>query len=256
MGRVIGFLYGLICYAIFFGSFLYAIGFVGNIFVPKSIDTGITGPFGTALMTNIMLLAIFAIHHSVMARRGFKKVWTKIVPESVERSTYVLLTSAALILLYWQWRPMGEVIWDVTSPAAQMVIQALFWGGFGLVLLATFLIDHFDLFGLRQVTRLLQGKPYEAPKFTDPALYKVIRHPLYLGLVTAFWATPTMTMGHLLFAVCTTAYTLVGILLEERDLVADHGDKYVQYRKQVPMLIPFMKFGSSGVPQTAEVRED
>jgi len=241
VNRVIAFLYGALCYLFFFVTFLYAIGFVGNLVVPKSIDSGLAVSYGQAILVNIVLLLIFAVQHSVMARPAFKQWWTKYVPPTIERSTYVLFSSLALILLYWLWQPMPDVIWHVDNRTGQYVLWALFWAGWVLVLVSTFLISHFDLFGLRQVYLNLKNRPYTPPQFTDPLLYRVVRHPLMLGFIIAFWATPHMTAGHLLFSIGTTAYILVALQLEERDLVAHHGEAYKEYRKRVSMLIPIPK---------------
>lgn len=241
MSRVLSFAYGAIAYAIFFGTFLYAIGFVGNLVVPKSIDSAAEGPLGTAMLVNVLLLGVFAVQHSVMARPGFKSWWTRIVPVHVERSTFVLFASLALILLFWQWRPMGGIVWDVSDPVARAALYAAFAFGWGLVLVSTFLINHFDLFGLRQVWLHLRGKPYTPLAFATPGPYRLVRHPLYLGFIFGMWATPTMTAAHLLFAIGTAAYILVAIQLEERDLVAVHGERYRAYRRQVSMIVPVPK---------------
>jgi protein-S-isoprenylcysteine O-methyltransferase Ste14 len=238
MGRAFAYLYGLACYVLFLATFLYAIGFVGNFVVPKSIDSGVAGAFGASLFINAILLGIFAIQHSVMARPGFKAVWTRIVPKSVERSTYVLLASLALILLFSQWRPMPDIVWHVDNELGRMLVWALFALGWLIVLASTFLINHFDLFGLRQVHMNMQGVPYTELKFRIVYFYRFVRHPLYLGFMIAFWSTPTMTVGHLVFALATTAYIFIAIQLEERDLVRFHGQDYVEYRKRVSMILP------------------
>ena len=231
--------YGVLCYILFLLTFLYAIGFVGNIVVPKSIDYGgAAGSMTEALIVNVILLGLFAIQHSVMARQGFKRWWTRFVPAYAERSTYVLLTTLVLILLFWQWRPITDVVWQVSNPLGAGILLAIFWIGWAIVLLATFLINHFDLFGLEQVYTYWQGNMVQPPSFKTPLLYKLVRHPLYFGFMLAFWATPTMTVGHLLFAIATTGYIIIGTLLEERDLVAFYGQTYVEYRRRVSMIIP------------------
>ena len=236
--RIAVFLYGLVSYLIFFGTFLYAAGFVGNLFVPKSIDSEPQTSLPRALLINVLLLGTFAVQHSLMARPFFKERWTKIVPKEAERSTYVLFSSLALILMFWQWQPMGGVIWDVQDPVSRGLLLSLFGFGWLLVLASTFLINHFDLFGLRQVTLHLLGKEYTRLPFKTPGLYKFVRHPLYVGWLFTFWATPTMTAAHLVFALATTAYILIAIQWEERDLVGEHGRVYENYRRSVPMLIP------------------
>lgn len=241
MGRILAFVYGVVCYLVFFGTFLYAIGFVGGLVVPKSINTGELAAFSTALWINALLLGLFAIQHSVMARPGFKKWWTKLIPQPVERSTYVLLASLALILLFWQWRPMVDVVWNVENTVGRYALWTLFWIGWATVLTGTFLINHFDLFGLRQVYLYQKRKDYTEVGFNTPFLYKIVRHPIMLGFIIAFWATPRMTVGHLVFALATTAYILIAIQLEERDIVGAHGTAYEDYRKKVSMILPLPK---------------
>src|SRR5262245_1548810 len=241
IGRFIAFLYGAACYSAFFGTFLYAVGFISNLLVPKSIDTGAEVPLAEALVVNLLLMSVFAVQHSVMARKGFKQWWTQYVPKSVERSTYVLFSSLALMLLFWQWRPIPAVVWQIADPQLAMVATGLSHLGWLLVLSSTFLINHFELFGLHQVANNLAGRPMPAARFRTPLFYKIVRHPLYLGFIIAFWATPTMTIGHLLFAAVTTTYILVAIQLEERDLIALFGDEYRRYKARVWMLVPWRK---------------
>jgi protein-S-isoprenylcysteine O-methyltransferase Ste14 len=241
MKRLIVFLYGVISYIFFLGTFLYAIGFVGNMVVPKSIDSGMTSSLGSALFINALLLGLFAIQHTIMARPGFKRAWTKIIPQAMERSTFVLVTNLIFCLMFWQWRPLPEIVWQVESSAGVMILNILFWAGFGIVLLSTYIIDHFELFGLKQVTNYLLKKDTKPPIFTEKFLYKMVRHPLMLGFLIAFWATPTLTVGHLFFSIMTTGYIFVGIAFEERDLKTYHGESYRDYSSRVPMVIPFLK---------------
>jgi len=240
MKRILTLAYGALSYAIFFVTYLYAIGFIGNVAVPKSLDSAATDPWPTALAIDLGLLALFAIQHSVMARQGFKRLLTRIIPAAIERSTYVLASSLALLLLFWQWRPLGGVVWDLQNEAGRAVLYGGFAFGWTLVLIATFMINHFDLFGLRQTWRAFRGQPQAALPFATPLLYRVVRHPLYVGWFFAFWCTPAMTVTHLLFAVMATAYILVAIQLEERDLMRAHPE-YAEYRRQVPMLVPALR---------------
>lgn len=241
MSRIAALLYGAVCYAVFFGTFLYAVGFLANVGVPKSIDSGPAGPTGFALLVNAGLLALFAVQHSGMARPGFKKVWTRVVPRPVERSTYVLLSSLALIALFAFWQPLPGSVWNVTHPVGRAVLYALFLGGVATVLYTTFLIDHFDLFGLRQVVLYFRGIRYTEKRIVTPSLYRHIRHPLYVGWFITFWATPAMSVGHLILALGTTAYILAAIPLEERDLIHFHGEKYRQYRDATPRFVPALR---------------
>jgi protein-S-isoprenylcysteine O-methyltransferase Ste14 len=249
MSRILALGYGVASYLVFLASFLYAVGFIGNLLVPKSIDSGASAPLPAALLVDTVLLLLFAVPHSVMARPAFKRWWTKFVPPPVERSTYVLQSSLLLGLLFWKWRPIPAVVWDVGHPAGRWLLQAVFWAGWTVVLASTFLIDHFDLFGLRQVHLHASGREYTPPAFRTPGLYRYVRHPLMSGFLLAFWATPTMTAGHLLFAAATTGYILIALQLEERDLAGYHGDRYRAYRKQVGMLFPLPRGSKSSLPE-------
>ena len=238
MRRFIAFAFGVVCYGIFFLTFLYLIGFLSNLVVPKTIDIGPPAGFATSLIINVGLIALFGLQHTIMARPAFKEKWTRFVPRHVERSTYVLLSSLLLILLFWQWRPMTTVIWSVESSLGSAILWAVFFGGILLVLAATFVIDHFDLFGLRQVWLKLVDRPYTHLPFSVTWFYKFVRHPLYVGWIMSFWGGPVMTLGHLVFAVGMTGYILIAVRYEERDLVKYFGDDYARYREEVPMLIP------------------
>jgi protein-S-isoprenylcysteine O-methyltransferase Ste14 len=241
MLKFMAFLYGLVAYFAFFATILYAIGFASGLVVPKTIDTGPDASAAEALAVNLLLMSLFAVQHSVMARKQFKQWWTQYVPKPVERSTYVLLASLTLVLLFWQWRPMPAIVWRIDEPDIAVTIATLSLVGWVIVFTSTFLINHFELFGLHQVASNLTGREMPTPRFRTPLYYKFVRHPIYLGFIIAFWAAPTMTAGHLLFAAVTTAYIFVGILLEERDLIEMFGDDYRHYRKRVSMLLPWRK---------------
>ena len=245
MARIMALLYGSSVYLFFLVTFLYTIGFVEGIPGIKAIDTGPTGGIWTSLTVDVLLLGVFAVQHSVMARRGFKRWWTGFVPHAVERSTYVLAASLAVALLLWQWRPIPSIVWAVDNPSGRILLYLISALGWGTLLTSTFLINHFELFGLQQVVNYWRGARAEPAAFKTPALYKYVRHPLYLGFILAFWATPRMTQGHLLFAAATTAYIFVGIFFEERDLIAHFGDEYRRYRQRVPMILPYRRRGTN-----------
>jgi methanethiol S-methyltransferase len=249
MKRAAFLLYGLGAYAVFFVTFLYAIGFVEGAFVPRAIDAG--GPaagLGTAVLVNVLLLSLFAVQHSVMARRGFKEVWTRVVPKAIERSTYVLLASLCLDALFWYWHPIPLVIWQLEAPLLRGLVVGVSLLGWGIVLVSTFLINHFDLFGLRQVFYAARGAPVPPHQFRTPMLYRLVRHPIYMGFIIAFWFTPTMTVGHMLFAAVTLAYIVVAVQFEERDLVREYGERYKAYRRQVRGLVPLPRSATSSSP--------
>jgi len=254
MNRIIAFSYGTLSYLVFLATFLYAVAFIGNIGPVRTIDGEATAPFWLALLINTLLLGLFAVQHSVMARPGFKRWWTRFVPKPVERSTYVLFSSLALLLLFQTWQPMGGTVWDVRDPILRGTIYGLFAGGWLLILVATFLINHFDLFGMRQVWLYLNGLPYTPLEFKTPGLYRYVRHPLYVGWLLTFWVTPTMTAAHLVFAIATTAYILVAIRFEEKDLAGVHGPAYETYRRQVPMLVPGLRPYATGDLRERTVR--
>lgn len=245
-GSIFG--YGVLCYLVFLGAFLYSIAFVGGFLVPRTVDDGISAPLGEALVVNLILLGLFAAQHSVMARPGFKRRWTRIVPAAIERSTYVLLSSLVLILMFWQWRTMPAVVWDVTWQPGRVALWMLFAIGWLTVLASTFMINHFDLFGLRQVYLASRAREYTHLGFREVMLYRVVRHPIMVGFIVAFWAAPTMTVGHLLFALATTGYIILAVRLEERDLVGAMGDEYREYQHRVPGLVP----GIHPRPHTAD----
>ena len=238
MKRIAIFVYGVACYAVFFATLLYAIGFLGNFGVPKSIDSGPEDSIGAALAIDAALLALFALQHSIMARPWFKRAWTRLVPEPAERSTYVLFSSVALLLLFWLWEPIGLVVWNIDGGIAHTLILGLYAAGLLIVLLSTFLINHFDLFGLRQVYLYMLGREYTQLEFRTPFFYRYVRHPLYFGWLLTFWSAPVMTVAHLFFAVMTTAYILLAIRFEEADLITVHGETYRRYRRNVPMIVP------------------
>ena len=239
MGRSFIFVYGIAAYVVFLGTFLYSIGFVGNVLVPKSIDSGVPSPLGVTIAINLALLSIFALHHSIMARPAFKRIWTKIMPKAAERSTYILMTSAALILIFVFWHPVPTPIWNVSNTITGTALSALFWLGWVVVLSSTFMIDHFDLFGLKQIYANLRTRRATRPGFIKVGLYRLVRHPIMSGFLIAFWAAPIMTVGHLLFAVVTTGYIVIAVLhLEERDLITEMGDDYRAYRRDVPAFVP------------------
>jgi methanethiol S-methyltransferase len=237
IGGLVTLAYGILCYAAFVGTILYAIGFIGNWFVPKSIDSGVGGAVGWSLLINTGLLALFVVQHTVMARPAFKRWWTRIVPRPVERSTFVLLASACLGLLFWQWQPLPRLVWSVGGSAA-LALHGLSLAGWVIFFAASVTISHMDLFGVRQAWLRFRNRPYTQVGFRLAGLYRIVRHPLMVGVLIAFWATPTMTVGHLFFAVMTTGYVLFGTWMEERDLIAEHGERYLDYKRRVPGFLP------------------
>ena len=251
MAGTLAFVYGTLAYTLFLGVFLYLIGFLGNVFVPKSIDSPAQTASGVALLVNLLLVSVFGLQHTVMARVRFKEWWTRFVPHPIERSTYVLFTCLVLGLIFWQWRPMPGVIWEVESFAGRVSLWALFWTGWALVLLSTFLIDHFDLFGMRQVHLYARGRAYRHLDFQISGLYRYVRHPLLLGFLITFWVTPLMTVGHLVFAAAMTTYILVAVQFEERDLARFYGKPYEDYRRRVPMLVPIPRAAKTRVPEVS-----
>ena len=256
MQRIGTLVYGIVCYAIFFATFLYLVGFVADLPVPKSIDSGAAGPLGRALFVNTLLLVLFGVQHSVMARPRFKAWWTRFVPSPIERSTYVLASSAVLGLVVWLWQPIPAAVWDFSGPVGTTAARGLFLAGVGLVLYATFLIDHFDLFGLRQVFLAFQCKAYAHKRFGTPSLYRFVRHPLYVGWIVTFWATPVMSAGHFVFALVMTAYILLAIPLEERDLESALGERYRRWRESTPAFVPGLEgpAAASGSQTAGSVR--
>ncbi len=254
MRRVAALLYGLVSYALFLGVFLYAIGFVDDLLVPKSVSSGAPGPLVPSLVVDALLLTLFALQHSVMARPAFKRVWTRVVPWAVERSTYVLFASLVLALLFWQWRPIAGTVWTVEQPAAAVALTVLGWLGWATILASTFMIDHFHLFGLKQVGAFFGRRKLSEPRFMTPLLYRLVRHPLMLGFLVAFWATPVMTASRLLFVLASTGYILVAVRFEERDLVAVFGERYQSYRKRVRAFVPLPRLGH-GAPAGRAVTE-
>jgi len=246
MGRSITFIYGVAVYVVFLLTFLYSMGFVGNVLVPKSIDSGVQSHAGVAVVINLALLSIFALQHSIMARPAFKRVWTKIIPKPAERSTYILMTSVALILLFLFWQPLPAKVWDASNTLAGTVLTVLFWAGWFVVLVSTFMIDHFDLLGLKQIYANLRKRQENQRNFVKIGFYRLVRHPIMTGFMIAFWAAPTMTAGHFLFTLVTTGYIVIAVLyLEEKDLIAEIGDEYLAYQREVPAFVPSFARGAA-----------